>query len=75
MAFFGFFRKPRVPSGLPEWDGLAFALGDPRVPAAIAAHIREDFGEGFQLFYAHTSKGGEWWLMDDDELLEVYWLE
>jgi Putative addiction module component len=53
MALFGFFRAPLVPSGLPEWDGLAFALDDPRVPKSIAARVRADFGEGYPLFYTH----------------------
>lgn len=75
MALFGFFRTPPVPSGSPEWDGLAFTLDDPRVPEGIAARIRADFGEGYSLSYAHTPQGGEWWLMDGDNPLEAYWLE
>jgi hypothetical protein len=75
MAFFGSFRTQPVPSGLPEWDGLVFALDDPRVPEGIAARVRADFGEGYPLFYTHTPRGGEWWLMDGDNLLEAYWLE
>ena len=75
MALFGLFRKPRPLSGLPEWDGQAFALNDPRVPPAIAARVRAEFGEHYPLIYAHTPEGGEWWLMDGDNLLESYWLE
>ncbi len=75
MALFSLFRKPRPPSGLPEWDGQAFALNDPRVPPRIAARVRAEFGEHYPLFYAHTPQGGEWWLMDGDNLLESYWLE
>jgi hypothetical protein len=75
MALFGLFSTPRPPSGLPEWDGLAFALDDPRVPKSIAVRARSDFGEGYPLFYAHTPEGGEWWLMDGENLLEAYWLE
>lgn len=74
MAIFDFFRAPPVPSGLPEWDGLAFAFDDPRVPEEIVLRIRADFGEGYLLLYTHTSQGGEWWLMDGDNLLEAYWL-
>ena len=73
MALVGLFRKPRPPSGLPEWDGLAFALDDPRVPPSIAARAQADFGD-YPLIHAHTPEGGEWWLMDDDDLLEAYWL-
>lgn len=75
MALFGFSRTLAVPSGLPEWDGLAFSLDDPRVPEGIAARVRADFGEGCPLFYTHTPQGDEWWLMDGDTLLEAYWLE
>lgn len=74
MALFGLFRSPRPPSGRPEWDGLPFNLDDPRVPAGIAARARADFGD-YPLFYLHTPEGGEWWLMDDDNLLEAYWVE
>jgi hypothetical protein len=74
MALFGLFSTPRPPSGLPDWDGLAFALDDPRVPQSIAARARANFGD-YPLFYLHTPEGGEWWLMDDDNLLEAYWLE
>lgn len=75
MGLFDIFRKPPTPSGLPEWDGLAFELDDPRVPEAIAARIRADFGAGYTLCYAHTPQGGEWWLLEGDHLLEAYRLE
>lgn len=75
MSLFNFFSPRPPPSGLLEWHGEEFSLDDPRVPEEIRQRIREDFGEGFQLFYTHTRDGGEWRLIDGDELLEAYWLE
>jgi hypothetical protein len=32
----------------------------------------QDFRPGYTLFFADTDLGGEWWLLDDDQLVEAY---
>jgi hypothetical protein len=61
--------------GKPEWDGQAIPLDDPRIPAPIrdAASARRQPGD--TLYFIDTDQGGEWWLMNGDELIEAFWLE
>lgn len=73
MGLFGFFKK-RQHCGLPEWHGLKFDIEDERIPAPIRAAVARDYVLGYALYFANTPEGGEWWLLDGDELIEAYWL-
>lgn len=66
-------EKP-MRSGLEEWDGEEFALDDPRIPTSIKARVLYDYRSGYQLFFADTKNGGEWWLMKNEELIGAYWV-
>lgn len=74
--FLKFFRSRSVRSGLPEWDGLEFALDGPRIPEGIRERMRTMAGPGWTVSFADTLQGGEWWLFDSDgELAEAFWIE
>jgi hypothetical protein len=71
-----FFRKKYLRSGEPEWDGECFAFDDPRIPEEIRTRVSETAGPGWELYFADTRQGGEWWLLDDaGELMEAFWVE
>jgi hypothetical protein len=74
MDLFGFFRKP-IPCGDPEWNGLAFDIDDPRIPEAIRAAASSMYQLGMAMYFHATTQGGEWWLMDGDNIVEAFWLE
>ena len=74
MDLFGFFRKP-IPCGDPEWNGLAFDIDDPRIPEAILAAASSMYQLGMAMYFHATTQGGEWWLMDGDNIVEAFWLE
>lgn len=62
-------------SGLPEWDGQQFAVDDPRIPLPIRQQIAHRAEPGWELYFADTAHGGEWWLLDaDGGLIESFWL-
>ncbi|TRZ66905.1 MAG: hypothetical protein D4S02_06020 [Rhodocyclaceae bacterium] len=63
-----------VRSGDPEWDGRSFKLDDPRIPAPIRERAKIYYQPGFRLFFTDTSYGGEWWLLDGENLIEAFWL-
>ena len=67
--------KPPKRCGNPEWDGQAFALDDPRIPAPIREAARAIDSPGCLLYFAATDQGGEWWLMHGDDLIEAFWME
>ncbi|MBK8891158.1 MAG: hypothetical protein IPN75_12710 [Dechloromonas sp.] len=63
-------------SGLPAWDGLRFEFDDPRVPESIQQRVVAMAQPDWELCFADTKEGGEWWLFDDTgELIEAFWLE
>lgn len=69
-------RKKTLRSGLPAWDGLSFDFNDPRIPAPIRQRVAAVARAGWELYFADTDAGGEWWLLDNTgELAEAFWLE
>ncbi|MBK6651928.1 MAG: hypothetical protein IPG42_20905 [Betaproteobacteria bacterium] len=54
---------------------MQFDVDDLRIPQPIRAQIARDARPGDYLFFADTKVGGEWWLMDGEQLVEAYWLE
>lgn len=72
MGLFNFF-KPPVRYGNPDWHGLEFDIDDERIPEAIRDAIQRDYRPGYILYYTNTNMGGEWWLVDGDNLIEAYW--
>lgn len=72
MPFFN--SKKPIRCGNPEWDGQAFQLDDPRIPAPIREAASAIHQPGDTLYFANTGLGGEWWLMHGDELIEAFWL-
>lgn len=70
------FSSKHLRSGLPEWDGQQFAFDDPRVPQAIRQQVLRLAQPGWELYFADTDAGGEWWLFDAAEnLIETFWLK
>lgn len=70
------FRPNKPRSGLPEWDGQQFAFDDPRVPLPIRQQVLRLAQPGWELYFAETDSGGEWWLFDEwENLVETFWLE
>jgi hypothetical protein len=74
MGLFGFFSKP-TRCGEPEWHEQEFDIEDERIPAPIRAAVQRDYRLGYALYFINTREGGEWWLMDGEELIESYWLK
>lgn len=71
-----FGHKKTLRSGQPAWDGQSFALYDPRIPAPIRQRVAAVARAGWELYFADTKAGGEWWLLDEaGELVETFWLE
>lgn len=68
------FSKNRIRCGEPEWHELEFDIEDERVPASIRSAVQKDYRLGYALYFINTDDGGEWWLMDGDELIESYWI-
>jgi len=66
--------KTFVRSGKPEWDGLEFHLDDPRIPDSIRTGLRPFAEQGYAIFFADTVQGGEWWVLDGENLVEGFWL-
>jgi hypothetical protein len=78
MGLFDLLRpriQSRVRCGDPEWNEQQFDIDDRRIPKPIREQIATDFRPGYALFFADTNEGGEWWLLDGDNLIEAYWLE
>ncbi len=61
--------------GNPEWDGQSFELDDPLIPAPIREAVSALYQAGYELYFTDTGQGGEWWLMDGDNLVDAFWLE
>ena len=72
MSFFN--SKKPTRSGNPEWDGQAFQLDDPRIPAPVREAASVICQPGNTLYFIDTDLGGEWWLMHGDELIEAFGL-
>jgi hypothetical protein len=71
-----FGHKKSLRSGLPAWDGLRFEFDDPRVPESIRQSVATMAQADWELYFADTREGGEWWLLDDTgKLIEAFWLE
>ena len=71
-----FFRKKRPRCGDPSRDGQRFAFDDPRVPPGIRDAVQFMAQPDWELYFADTDNGGEWWLIDDrGELVEAFWQE
>ena len=68
-------RAKRMPRGKPEWDGQLFDLDDERIPEPIRAAICKHYRAGYTIYFADTKEGGEWWLLDGEELVEAFWTE
>ena len=70
------FRQNNPRSGQPEWDGQQFDFDDPRIPLPIRQQVLRLTQPGWELYFADTDAGGEWWLFDESEnLIEAFWLE
>lgn len=61
--------------GNPEWNGVAFDIADARIPVSIREAVEAQNRPGCTLYFADTEQGGEWWLLDGEELIEAFWLD
>jgi hypothetical protein len=74
MGLFSFLKTP-IRCGEAEWDGQEFDIEDARIPEPIRAAVARDYRLGYALYFADTKEGGEWWLLDGENLIEAYWLK
>jgi hypothetical protein len=66
---------PSSRCGNPDWDGQSFELDDSRIPAPISAAASALSQPGYELYFVDTAQGGEWWLMDGDNMVDAFWLK
>lgn len=66
---------PRMPDAL--WDDdIPIAPDHPLVPPAIHSAVAPHWAPESQLYRIQTKTNIEWYLFDeDDELIDVFWLE
>jgi hypothetical protein len=75
MSFFGLFKPQAIRCGEPEWHGLEFDIDDLCIPEPIRELVARNHQPGYSLYFHDTELGGEWWLLDADNLVDAYWLK